>query len=252
MRLLKMLSKIITSTLLFLCLASCSQEKDGAEKDTLIVATSADNPPYEYIQEGKIVGLDIDVINAIGKELGKKVVIKNLDFPGLLPVLSTNNVDLVISAITVTEQRRAHIDFSNAYSSTSMSVLFRQGENLKSIDELNGKVIGVQMGTTWEAYVKDLIIRFPDIRIRSLANNLVLVEELKAGSVDAIVMEGMQVQKFEQNIKDLASFPLIDTKGEFAIALPKNSRLTPMMNEAIQKLQSNGHLQQIKEKWVTK
>lgn len=247
-----MLSKIITSLFILLSLTSCSEEKDGAEKDTIVAATSADNPPYEYIQDGKVVGLDIDIINAIGKELGKKVVIKNLDFPALLPALSTNSVDLVTAALTATEERKEHIDFSNGYSSTSMAVLLKKGENIKSIEDLNGKVIGVQMSTTWETYVKDLAVRFPDIRIRSLANNLVLVEELKVGSVDAIIMEEMQVQKFVQNVEDLDSFSLADTKGEFAIAFPKNSTLTPLINNAIQKLQSEGVLKQIKEKWIMK
>lgn len=247
-----MLSKIITSLFILLSLASCSKDENVVEKDTIVAATSADNPPYEYIQDGKIVGLDIDIINAIGKELGKKVVIKNLDFPGLLPALSTNSVDLVIAALTVTEERKAHIDFSKGYYSTLMAVLFKKGDNIKSIEDLNGKVIGVQMGTTWETYAKDLVVRFPETRIRALANNLVLVEELKVGSVDAIIMESMQVQKFLQNLEDLESFSLTDTKGEFAMAFPKNSTLTPLINNSIQKLHSDGVLKQIKEKWIVK
>ena len=245
-----MLSKILTSISLLLMLTACSQEKDLAEKDAIIVATSADNPPYEYIQDGKVVGLDIDVINAIGKELGKKIIIKNLDFPALLPSLSTNSVDLVIAALTMTDERRIHIDFSDGYSSTVMAVMFKKLDNFKSLDDLHGKVIGVQSGTTWDAYAKELATKFPDIRVRALSNNLVLVEELKVASVDAIIMEEMQVQKFQQNVENIASFPLVDTKGEFAIAFPKDSELTPVINTAIKKLKESGVLKDIKEKWL--
>lgn len=244
------LSNIFTSIALLLTLTSCSQEKDLAEKDEIIVATSADNPPYEYIQDGKVVGLDVDVINAIGKELGKKIIIKNLDFPALLPSLSTNSVDLVVAALTMTDERRVHIDFSDGYSSTVMAVMFKKADNLKSLDDLHGKVIGVQSGTTWETYAKDLVAKFPDIRVRALANNLVLVEELKSGSVNAVIMEEMQVQKFEQNVENMASFLLVDTKGEFAIALPKDSELTPIINATIKKLKESGALKEIKEKWL--
>ena len=245
-----MLSKILTSICLLLTLTSCGRDKDLAEKDAIIVATSADNPPYEYIQDGKVIGLDIDVINAIGRELGKKVVIKNLDFPALLPSLSAHNVDLVIAALTMTEARKDHIDFSVGYASTAMAVMFKNSDNFKSLDDLHGKIIGVQSGSTWETYANELAIKFPDIRVRALANNLILVEELKSGNVDAVIMEEMQVQKFEQNVQNMGSFAIADTKGEFAIALPKGSELTMVIDGAIKKLNESGELKNIKEKWI--
>ena len=245
-----MLSKILTSICLLLTLTSCGREENLADKDSLIVATSADNPPYEYIQEGKVIGFDIDIINAIGKELGKKVVIKNLDFPALLPSLSTHNVDLVIAALTMTEERKSHIDFSDGYAATAMAVMFKKEDGFKSLNNLNGKVVGVQSGTTWETYANSLVGKIPDIRIRSLANNLILVEELKVGNVDALIMEEMQVKKFEQNVPNLESFPLMDTKQEFAIALPKDSEVTAVINGAIKKLKESGEFVKIKEKWV--
>jgi polar amino acid transport system substrate-binding protein len=244
------LSKIIASVCFLLTLSSCGKESDLAEKDAIIVATSADNPPYEYIQDGKIVGLDIDIITAIAKEAGKKIVIKNFDFPALLPSLATKNVDLVIAALTMTDARKEHIDFSNGYFSTTMSLMFKKGDNFKSIEDLRGKVIGVQSGTTWESYAKEITEKFPDIRIRSLYNNLVLIEELKVNGVDALIMEEMQVQKFSQNVENLDSFQLSETKSEFAIALPKNSELTDLINNAIKALQESGELKAIQEKWM--
>jgi ABC-type amino acid transport substrate-binding protein len=178
------------------------------------------------------------------------VIIKNLDFPALLPSLSAHNVDLVIAALTMTEARKAHIDFSEGYYSTAMAAMFKNSNNFKSVNDLHGKVIGVQSGSTWEAYANELVIKFPDIRVRALANNLVLVEELKSGNVDAIIMEEMQVQKFERNVENMASFLIANTHGEFAIAFPKGSELTTIVDAAIKKFKESGELNNIKEKWI--
>ncbi len=245
-----MLSRILASFFLLLTLAACSRDENFADKDEIIVATSADNPPYEYIQDGKVIGFDIDIINAIGNELGKKVVIKNLDFPALLPSLSTNSVDMVIAALTMTDERKIHIDFSDGYAATTMVVMFKKEDDFKSLNNLNGKVIGVQSGSSWEAYANSLVGKIPDIRIKALANNLILVEELKSGNVDALIMEEMQVKKFEENIPNLNSFPLMDTRQEFAIALPHGAELTNIVNGAIKQLKESGELTKIKEKWV--
>lgn len=248
-----LLLRIISCAILSIMLCSCSDEaKNAADKDTIVVATSADNPPYEFIQDGKVVGLDIDIMQAISKEMGKKLVVKNFDFPGLLPALTSKNVDAVIAALTVTDERKTRVDFSDGYASTSMALLFRKNENLKSTNDLSSKVVGVLMGTTWESYAKELTAKINNMRVRSLSNNLVLVEELKSGTVDALIMEEMQVNKFMSNVAGLSNFTLHDTKGEFAIALPKDSQLTPLMNEAIKTLLLNGTLNEIKTKWLVK
>lgn len=243
----KLIQNIILALFLSF-LTACSEKK--ATEDTLTVAVSADNPPYEFIQDGKIVGLDIDVINAIGETIGKKIVIKNLDFPGLLPALSTNNVDLVISAISVTEERKQSFDFSDIYATSSMSVLHRRDDSIKSIDDLTGRVIGAQLGTTWEHEAETLAKTMPGTRIRSLANNLVLVEELKSGSVDAVILEDMQSAKFVENSPTLTSFKLPDAKSSFAIVFPKESKLKEEINKAIEELKSKGKLAAFKKNWI--
>ena len=240
--------RIICFVFVAILLSSCSSESQ--DKDTIIVATSADNPPYEYIKDGKIIGLDIDIIEAIAKEMGKKIIIKNLDFPGLLPALSSNSLDLVIAGITATEERKRRVDFSLGYLNTVMAVLFKKSEKISSIKDFTGKVIGVQMGTTWESYAKELANNIPGIKIRSLANNLVLIEELKSGAIDLIIMEELQVNKFKVNVPDMESFVLDDTRGEFAIALPKDSSLTESINLVIKKMLDSGTIAQIKSKWL--
>lgn len=244
--------KFLNSILIIFLLAACSAPSDDfASRDTILVATSADNPPYEFLKDREIVGLDIDIINAIGKELGKKIEIRNLSFPGLLPALNSGSVDAVIAGITVTEARKQNVDFSRGYVSTAMSVMFTSEKDWAGLEDLQAKKIGVQAGTTWEIYAKALQKRFPQIEITSLPSNLVLVESLKSGHIDAVIMEEMQIARFKSKVSDMKSFVLKDTQGEFAIAVQKGSGLAEQFNKAIDKLQLEGKLYPIKTKWLT-
>lgn len=242
------LKKFLLSFFSLFFLVSCGNSAD--DRDSLTVGISADNPPYEFIKDGKIEGLDLDVIKAIGDVLGKKIVIKNLDFPGLFPALSSNSVDCVISGISVTESRKEHFDFSENYAGSPMSIIFRKDDKFTKVDDLQGKVLGAQLGTTWEAEAKVISQKLPGILVRSLSNNLVLVEELKSGSVDAVVLEKMQVAEFIKNNPNLSSFDLADSNSSFAIVVNKGSKLLDDINKAISKLNEEKKLQAIKDKWI--
>ncbi len=233
-----------------LCLFALNSCGSSSDETTLTVAVSADNPPYEFIQDGKIVGLDVEIIEALGAALGKKVIIKNLDFPGLFPALSSKNIDCVISAISVTEARKEHFDFTDVYASSPMSMIVRDADGFKTIDDLNGKTIGVQLGTTWEIEAKKIAETHPGTIIRSLSNNLVLIEELKSGSVDAVLLEKMQVAEFIKNNSGLSFFDPAGLSSDFAIVLNKGSDLLPKLNKAIGELQKNGKLETIINRWL--
>lgn len=234
--------------LLLLSLFSCSEKPNDG--DTLVVGLSADNPPYEFIRSGKIVGIDIDVIEAIANEMGKKIVIKNIDFPALFPAINSSSVDCVISAISKTEAREEHFDFSDIYSESSFAVIVRSEENLSSLSDLQGKIIGAQIGTTWEMEAKKIAAEMPGTLVRALSNNLVLIEELKSGSVDAVMLEKMQVDEFLKNNKSLAFFDLPEFKSKFAIVFPKGSDLQAKINLAIEKLKKENKLYIIQQKWI--
>lgn len=223
---------------------------EGSNKqDELIIGTSADNPPYEFISGGKVVGLDIDIIEAIGHRLGKKIVIKNLDLHGLLAALTSKNVDLVIAALSITKERQAKVDFSIPYTSGTIAVLYRKDSGFKDLNDLQEKYIGAQFGTTWEQIAQDLSKKL-NLRVHSLSNNLMLVEELKSKVIDAIIFEEAQTEKFIANNPELASFSLRQFSSEFAIALPKGSDLTNNINEAIKALNEDGTLDNIRKKWL--
>jgi polar amino acid transport system substrate-binding protein len=233
-------------TFLSFFLVSCNNTNIEQQ---LIVGTSADNPPYEFIQSGKIVGLDIDIINAIAKHLGKDVVIKNLDFNGLLAALSSNNVELLIAGLSITPERQVHVDFSQPYISAKVSVLYRTQDNFKNIEDLKSKTIGAQLGTIWGAIANDLSTDL-HFKINSLSNNLMLVEELKSKVIDAIILEEAQCQKFIANNPELSYFPLKTYSSEFAIAMKKDSKLKSNIDKALIVLEKDGTLATIKKKWL--
>lgn len=225
---------------------------NNQESTKLVVATSADNPPYELVNNNEIVGFDIDLVNEIAKEMNKTVEIKNLDFGSLLPALSTNNVDMVIAGISVTEERKKNVDFSDSYVDTQMAVLYTKDVPVFTPIELKDKIIGVQFGTTWEEYVKKLVKDIDcQCEVKSLPSNLGLIQELLNDNIDFMMIEKIQAEKFLAEYPKLNFIDLPETKTEFAIVLPKNSPITQKVNEVLKKLKDKGRIEKLKKKWLT-
>jgi polar amino acid transport system substrate-binding protein len=240
---------ILFAVTLFLLGCSSSSEDSSAKPLPIVVGISPDNPVYEFLQDGKIVGIDVDIINAIAKKIGRDIEIKNIDFPGLFPALKSGNIDLIISAISVTSERAAVFGFSKIYADSSVGLLYR-GSKIKIMDELADKVIGAQLGSTWEEIARRITQEAPGSTVRTLSNNLVLVEELKSGRIDAIVMEDIQIGKFIELNPELKKFPLPVFRSEFAIATQLNSPLLTDLNKAIDELERDGVIYEIKDKWT--
>ena len=238
---------IFALLILPLLLQSCS---DNADTNKLIIATSADNPPYEYMQNGKIIGADIDIAHRIAEILQKDIVIQNLDFAGLMQSLAANNVDMVIAALSVTEARSKHVDFSIPYLHTKMVLMYKAVSPIANNGMLDGKVVGVQLGSTWENAAQILQGRIPSLSIRPLNNNLVLVEELKNDTIDCLILEEAQAQKFQQVNPSFTYRVLEEFSSQFAVALPKGSELLPEINQAIRTLQAEGELKLINDRWL--
>lgn len=240
------LTKLFILILLSMLVIGC----DGENKENvLIVGTSADNPPYEFIQEGKVVGLDIDIINMVANRLGKKVIIKNLDFPGLLAALASKNIDLVISGLSTSPEREAKVDFSIAYTSAAVVVVYRAKDVFASQTDLRDKHVGAQLGTIWSDIAQDLATKF-NVKVHLLANNLTLIEELRSKVIDAVVLEEVQGKQFIASNPELAMFTLENVSSKFAIALPKGSVLKTSIDEAIATLEQDGSLAVIRKKWL--
>ncbi|RTK93658.1 MAG: transporter substrate-binding domain-containing protein [Rickettsiales bacterium] len=237
--------KLLIITILALSLSGCFDNKD---ENTWIVGTSADNPPYEYMKNGKIVGFDIDLMIAIGQHLGKNIEFKNMDFHGLLAAVSTKNVDFVVAGMSITKERLARVDFSIPYCDARIALLVRAKDEITKPSDLKGKVVGSQLGTIWSLINHDMGIHH-GFQPKTLANNLILVEELKSGRIDAVILEEAQAKKFVSKNPQFQSFHVEQYSSSFAIAMPKNSINKKNIDHTIKTLQKNGVINDLAKKW---
>lgn len=229
-------------------LASGCSKKDTKlaeikEKKTLVVGTSADYPPYEFIDmtngKDEIVGFDIDIAKEIAKDLGVEVEIRNLDFDGLLPALSSGKVDIVISGMTPDEKRKQSADFSKLYYTATHGIIMRKDEasSVNSFEDLNGKVVGVQQSTIQATMAKEKIKSPKEIKEVGKITDLVLMLQTK--KVDAIIMEKPVAEAYVKTNSDLAltSVEVTDEDGGSAVAVKKdNPSLVAEINKTIDRL----------------
>ncbi len=252
-------SMAATVMTLSIILAGCGTSSDGnngsSDSKTLKMATSADYPPFEYIdtaKSDKIVGYDIDLANAIGKELGYKIDVKDMDFSGLVTALKTDQADIVLSAMTPTEKRKKNVDFTDVYYSAQDMIVSLKDKKIEKPEDMKGKTIGVQLGSIQEDAAKE-IKKKVDLNIETRNRIPELVQELQNGHFDAVIIENT-VAKGYLNKDDKLNGTVIKSNEEAgsAIALPKGSKLTPKINKVLKKMKDNGELDKLAEKWFGK
>lgn len=247
--------KILLLSALSIILMSCGNDTDNNNDSSLnkfIVGTSADNPPYEFIENGNIVGFDIDIAREIAKEMNEQLIIKNVDFNGLIPALVSRNVDIVVAGISVTPERQINIDFTDNYYSSEMALIFKKSLDIDESSNISDLRIGAQFTTTWEAFANAIVENSTKGSVKSLPNNLLLIQDIKNDNIDLAVMEKFQVEKFSKLNPDFKYIILPESSTDFAIALPKNSYLTEKINQILNKLKENGKIDELKQKWFAK
>ena len=242
---LKKLSLISAFCLAISFLTACDKRDDDS---VWIVGTSADNPPYEYMENGEIVGFDIDLVTAIGAHLGKEIEIKNMDFHGLLAALNSGSVDMVIAGLSVTTERKERVDFSMPYTKANIAILYRTSSGFAKLEDLQGKIVGAQLGTIW-SYIANQMAVAHKSKVSALSSNLMLVEELKTKRIDAMVLEISQAEQFSAKNKMLSFFPVKEYGSAFAIAIPKQSGLKNNIDHTIKLLRNKGTIQKLEQKW---
>ena len=258
------MKKIIATAVLGIMtmgLAGCgsSNDKNSASKTDLlekiqkngklVVGMSADYAPYEfhYIDEnGKDVigGFDVDIANEIANKIGVNLVIQEMDFDALVSALPAGKVDLVISGMNPTEERAKVVDFSEVYYNSKHGILVRaeDADKYQTFADLEGAKVGVQLGSTQEKIAKTEI---PNVNLQQLSNINNLILELKAGKVDAIVMEKPVAEMAVKSNPELAvGKPIYEEQtGGNAVGIAKNNpQLLAKVNEVITELNESGKM----------
>lgn len=219
----------------------------GAKK--LYVGTNAEFAPYEYLENGKMVGFDIDLMNAIGKELGYEIVWQNMSFDGLLPALQMKKIDAVIAGMAQTPERKKAVSFSMPYllvSSDEHYVIVNENSSLTKKEELKGKKVGVQIGTMQEQFTIDLG------GIPQLYNSWTgALMDLQNGKIDAVIIADVTGQEYLKTMKKLKKIDVvIDKQPGASVAVRKNeTKLAEDINKAILKLDANGEYVKILQKY---
>ncbi|RIX51305.1 ABC transporter permease subunit [Paenibacillus nanensis] len=227
-----------------------ASEETAADKGTIVMGTSPDYPPYENVDaknNGEIVGMDIDIAKSIAAELGYKLEIAPMDFNGLIAALQTNRVDFVMSAMSVTEERKQNVDFSSTYYVARNTIVSRESEPINTIEELAGKIVGTQLGSTQDEFAETL----EGLELKKLNRIPDLIQELKTGRVNAVIVEDAVAVEMVASNPDLkvSYLPAGSSEDGYAIAFPKGSELVAPFNEVLEKMKASGQIEEITEKW---
>lgn len=222
---------------------------------TLTVGTSADYPPFENLENGEAVGLDIDIAKAVAEELGLTCEVKNLQFDAILPAIqSGGQVDVGISGITVDPDRKKTVDFTSSYYTDDQAIAVMKDSNIKkdnATEELNkaGVVIAVQSGTTGEDYCKE---NFPNATIQPYGNSTDAFAAMQAGQANAVCTNAAVVKNMLSTAYTNAEVIMsVATGEEYAVAVSKdNQDLTKAIDNAIKKLTDNGKIEEMTNKWL--
>ncbi|MGL4365315.1 MAG: basic amino acid ABC transporter substrate-binding protein [Cetobacterium sp.] len=229
------MKKIFKNLVLFLMLIMSTL---AFAKGKLYVGTNAEFPPFEYLDKGEVVGFDIDLVKAIGKKLDMEIVIKDMAFDGLIPALETNKIDIVIAGMTASDERKMAVNFSNPYYTANQVIILNDNNNdIKTFDDLNGKLVGVMLGFTGDVVVSEM----KDVKSKKYNASYAAIMELQNNKIDAVVLDSETALNYVKNNKGLK---LAETSGEpeeYAIAISKkNSELLNKINTALDELKKDG------------
>lgn len=221
---------------------------------TLRVGTHPTFAPFEFVDSAtrEYVGFDMDLIREIGKRAGMDVKIVNMGFDGLIPAVLTGTIDLAVSGITITEERKKRVDFCEPYYQAGQSVMVRSRDlgKFKSLDDLAGKTVAVQIGTTGAEVAKGI----KDAKIKSFNNSAEAFLDLKQLGCDAVIIDrpviGYFLVKNKRAAKGLAQQTMeLDTEFFGFVAKKGNKALTDKINATLKAMREDGSYDRIYKKW---
>ncbi len=230
--------------MLSLMLVGCS----GSDKNTIVMATNAEFKPYEFIDaNGKITGIDVEIMEAICKKLGKELKIENIAFDSIIPAVVSGKADIGVAGMTVTEDRKRSVDFSESYVTAYQVIIVKKDSPIKGLADFAGKRVGVQLGTTGDT----LVTAQKGAVVERYSKGAEAVESAIQGKVDAVVIDNEPAKNFvARNADKLVILPARLSEESYAMALKKgNTELLNQINTAIAELKADGTLAAILAKY---
>ena len=249
MKLKKIVSVLLAAACVF-SLAACGSKEsseDSSEKETLVMATNAEFTPYEYHEGDDIVGIDAEIAAAIAEKLGMELKIEDMAFDSIIPAVTAGKADIGVAGMTVTEDRLESVNFSDTYATATQVVIVKEDSDITGPDDLAGKTVGVQLGTTGDIYASDI----EDATVEQYNKGFEAVQALTQGKIDAVIIDGEPAKEFVKEAEGLKILDEAFTEEEYAIAIAKdNTDLEEKINDTLGELKDSGKLDEIIAKYI--
>lgn len=254
---------LLASIALFSILYGCSKtskesssvSKDVAEKK-FIIATDATYAPFEFQKDRKYIGIDLDILDSISKLEGFKYELRPMDFKGIIPAIQSNQIDGAIAGINITDERKKVLDFSDGYYESGLAAVVKKGNSqIKSSEDLKGKILAVKKGTAGAKYAEDNKDKY-NLTINYFNDTPSMFQEVKNGNADA-TFEDYPVIAYTITLDpnfglEIAGEKITKANYGFAVKKDSNKELLTMFNDGLKKIKENGEYDKIISKYIKK
>ncbi len=242
------MKKLIAVLLTLSMLAACT----AALADTLTMGTNASFPPYEFYEEGKIVGIDAEIAAAIAEKLGMELDIQDMEFKAIIPAVTEGKIDFGMAGMTVTEERLQSVNFSETYATGIQAIIVKEDSAIASVDDLYAEgaawKVGVQDATTGDIYCTD---DFGEGRVSKFPVGADAVEALKTGKVDCVIIDNEPAKAYVAANEGLKILESTYAEEDYAICVKlDNTELLDKINGALKELIADGTVAAIIEKYI--
>ena len=249
----KLLSLVLVAAMA-LSVVACGGKKEEAAapaaegKEVLVMATNAEFPPYEFYEGQEIVGIDAEIAAAIAEKLGYELKIEDMAFDSIIAAVSSGKADFGLAGMTVTEDRLASVNYSDTFAPATQVVILMEDSPITGIADLDGKKIGVQLGTTGDIYAGDIA----DATIERYNKGFEAVQALTQGKIDAVIIDNEPAKVFVAENEGTKILEEDFAVEEYAMAIAKeNTELLEKVNTALAELTEDGTLKAIVDKYIS-
>lgn len=231
------MKKCLLFLVMVLLLTGC-----GKNDNDLVMVTEAGFPPYEFYENGKIVGVDIEIANEIAKEMNKNLVIKDIAFDSIINELKSGKADFAAAGMSITEDRLKEVDFTIEYIVSEQVVVVKNDSQINNIDEIKDKTISVQLGTVADQYVTK---NYKEAKVNRLKKFLVAAEDVKNNKSDCIVMDKLPALELVKKNPELKILDGTLFEDKYGMAVKKgNKELLDQINKVLERLISEGKIEE--------
>ena len=224
--------------------------EDSAASEQLVMATNATFPPYEFVEGGDYEGIDVEIAGKIAEKIGRELKIEDVEFDTIIGGVQSGKYDMGMAGMTVTEERKQSVNFSDTYATGIQSVIVPDGSSITTVDDISSETkIGVQQGTTGDIYASE---DYGDDAVTRYKNGADAVQSLIAGKVDCVIIDNEPAKSFVEANEGLTILDTSYAEEDYAICVSKdNEELLGEINDALGELKSDGTIDSIVEKYIS-